>query len=110
MQPEISSHEVHSRLKNQQPCTLLDVRTKEEFDRAHIQGALFLPLDEISQLSLTKLGLEKNQEIIVYCLSGPRGFDAAKILANLGYTNVKNMTSGLLAWRANGYSFLVSGQ
>ena len=107
---EISTNEVFSRLSHKQKFNLLDVRTKNEFDRAHLNGAILLPLDEITLEALDQIGLDqakKDEEIIVYCLSGPRGDDAVKILKKLGYTNIKNMTGGLLTWRAQGYGLIV---
>lgn len=110
MQGEVTTNEIFSRLNHGQKFNLLDVRTKNEFDRAHLTGAILLPLDEITPKALEQVGFgeaKKDEEIIVYCLSGPRGDDAVRILKNLGYLNMKNMTGGLLTWRAQGYDFIV---
>jgi len=78
------------------PYTLLDVRTKGEFQEGHIKGAVVIPVDEIESRAETKLP-DKNAVILVYCASGARSSKAAKILAGMGYTNVNNF-GGIMGW------------
>lgn len=75
---------------------LLDVRTKEEFDDAHIEGAILIPDFEIEERAETELP-DKDALILVYCRSGRRSKNAASILAALGYTNVKEF-GGINNW------------
>lgn len=75
---------------------LLDVRTKEEFDDAHIEGAILIPDFEIEERAETELP-DKDALILVYCRSGRRSKNAASILAALGYTNVKEF-GGINDW------------
>ena len=67
---------------------ILDVRTQEEFDEAHIDGAILIPDYEIVNKAESILK-DKNQLILVYCRSGRRSKLAAEELVSLGYTNVK---------------------
>lgn len=111
MENEISVSEVYSRLKNGEKLNLIDVRTKEEYDRGRLDGSILLTLDEISKEAMSEINFGEDkldEEIIVYCLSGPRGSAAVHMLKELGYKNVKNMTTGMLGWRANGYDFHVA--
>ena len=41
---------------------------------------------------------EKNADIIIYCKKGDRGILATKALSELGYSNVKNLSGGIIAW------------
>ncbi len=41
---------------------------------------------------------EKDADIIIYCKKGDRGILAAKVLSELGYSNVKNLKGGIIAW------------
>jgi rhodanese-related sulfurtransferase len=41
----------------------------------------------------------KNDEIIVYCRSGARSGMATQFLEQSGFSNVVNLTGGMLAWR-----------
>lgn len=59
---------------------IIDVRTKEEYDKDHIIGAINIPYTEI------KGEMDKEKTIFVYCQSGTRSQIAATKLKNLGYT------------------------
>ena len=75
---------------------LLDTRTREEYDQSHIPGALLIPHTEIAQRAEEELP-DKDQVILVYCRSGNRSKQASEILAELGYTNVKEF-GGINTW------------
>ena len=47
-------------------------------------------------------GLERDDELLVICLSGHRSPRQAKRLAGLGFTNVSNVRGGLTAWKKAG--------
>jgi len=76
--------------------TLLDVRTQEEFDSGHIEGAQLLPYDEIAQRA-DELPADKDGTIIVYCRSGRRSALAGQTLLALGYTSVYDL-GGIQSW------------
>ena len=75
---------------------ILDVRTQEEFDEAHIDGAILIPDYEIADKAESILK-DKDQLILVYCRSGRRSKLAAEALVKLGYTNVKEF-GGIIDW------------
>lgn len=75
---------------------ILDVRTQEEFDKKHIPNALLVPIDDLKAGDLSKLP-DKNTTIIIYCWTGRRAEDSAKILADNGYKNVYDM-GGIVDW------------
>ena len=75
---------------------ILDVRTQEEYDEGHVPGAILIPNTEIENRAEEELP-DKAQLILVYCRSGRRSKLAAQILADLGYTNVKEF-GGILDW------------
>ena len=75
---------------------LLDTRTREEYDQSHIPGALLIPHTEISERAADELP-DKDQVILVYCRSGNRSKQASEVLAELGYTNVKEF-GGINTW------------
>ena len=74
-------------------AVLVDVRTEEEYNENHIDGALLLTLDTISEETATALITDKEAEIIVYCRSGKRSSEAKEKLESLGYTNVYDLGS-----------------
>ena len=75
---------------------LLDTRTQEEYDQSHIPGALLIPHTEIAQRAEEALP-DKDQVILVYCRSGNRSKQASEVLAELGYTHVKEF-GGIHTW------------
>ena len=70
---------------------LLDVRTKEEYNEKHIDGASLLPLDIIDIDNISQIVSEKDTPIIVYCRSGNRSQQAREKLIALGYSKVYDL-------------------
>lgn len=75
---------------------ILDVRTEEEFNKSHIEGAILIPDYEIGEMAESILK-DKNQLILVYCRSGRRSKNASSELATMGYTNIKEF-GGIIDW------------
>lgn len=67
--------------------TVIDVRTAEEYDEAHIPGAVLIPQNELEERIVVEYP-DRNAPIIVYCMSGSRAWEAAHLLVSLGYTAV----------------------
>lgn len=73
---------------------LLDVRTPEEFAHGHIAGALNIPLDDLrSRLA----EIPRDKPLACYCLVGLRGYNATRMLNQLGYQAV-NLNGGYKTW------------
>lgn len=96
--PQISVDEVKKLLDDKKDVTIVDVRTPEEFSRNHLHGAINIPIDEIEKIAETKIP-QKDTPLVVYCLSGSRSVHGVDQLLKKGYTDVKNISHGLLAWR-----------
>jgi rhodanese-related sulfurtransferase len=65
---------------------------------------LFIPYDKITvSENLLQLPAEKDSKIVLYCRSGRMSEIAAEELVNLGYTNVWNVSGGMLDWEKAGY-------
>lgn len=116
-QDELSAHEISpgdvvKKIQAGKDIVLLDVRTLEEYEDEHLANALLLPVQELSQRTLTELGLgedAKNKEIILYCRSGARSQIAYNIMESLGYTNIKSVAGGMIHWQEDQYPFTESG-
>ena len=71
---------------------VVDVRGKDEFQSGHLPGALNIPLGELSA-SVPRRVPDKNQVLLLHCLSGTRSGIAKRQLQGLGYANVFNLGS-----------------
>ncbi len=80
---------------------LVDVRTPEEFAEARIPSALNIDVQDSTFMAKVKETLDSGKPVAVYCRSGVRSANAAKLLAKAGF-NVTNLEGGITAWRENG--------
>ncbi len=96
--PQIPPVRLHERLRN--GAHLLDVRTRDEWDEGHVDGALHIPGGEL-QDRLDEVPC-RDAEIAVACSTGYRSTVAASVLERHGYTRVWNVPGGMNAWRAAG--------
>ncbi|MBW2224987.1 MAG: rhodanese-like domain-containing protein [Deltaproteobacteria bacterium] len=76
-------------------ATLLDVRSPEEFGGGHIDGAINIPIQELSG-RVDELD-DKNHQIVVYCQSGGRSAMAKRLLERDGFTSVHDL-GGIAQW------------
>jgi phage shock protein E len=77
---------------------LVDVRTPQEFNSGHIEGAVNIPLQELSQRASE---IPQDEPVVLYCRSGNRSSTAAKMLRNAGYDQVYDL-GGVIDWQAQG--------
>ena len=77
---------------------LVDVRTPEEYAEGHIAGSRNINVFDNDFVEEAEKALDKSKPVAVYCRSGKRSADAAKILAENGF-NVTNLEGGILAWK-----------
>ena len=68
-------------------ATIVDVRTKAEFQGGNVKGSVNIPLDQLRN-SLTKF--DKKKPIITCCASGMRSASAKSIFKNSGFEKVHN--------------------
>lgn len=81
---------------------ILDVRTPDEIAAGHIPNASIINIYD--KEFETKINLmQKDKEIYVYCKSGGRSSQAAKLLQKNGFNKIYNLDGGIMAWEKNNF-------
>jgi adenylyltransferase/sulfurtransferase len=92
---EATVEELKGRLDRGEPVFILDVRNPEEYQICRIPGSVLLPLPQLPQ----RFGeLPRDRELVVHCKSGVRSAKAVAFLKQQGFTKLKNLKGGILAW------------
>lgn len=99
----ISVLELKSRMENTPEGWLVDVRSADEYRNAHAPGVKrVIPHTEVAA-SLDLLPTDRNTPIYLICRSGNRSGKTARLLTDLGYSEVFNVAGGMLAWADLGF-------
>ena len=80
---------------------LIDTREPYEYEESHIEGSELIPPGVIAD-RIEAAVPDKDQRVILQCRSGARSLAAAEVLAGMGYTNLANLSGGILEWEAQG--------
>jgi rhodanese-related sulfurtransferase len=101
----MSIDDLTSLMKSNADFLLVDARPREQYEIAHIPGAISLPLNEIPRYAGS---LDKGRMIITYCgnYHCPISTEAAERLVSLGYTNVWDYKGGIKEWQEMGYAMV----
>ena len=94
----ITPEEVKERMDAGEQLHLVDVREPHENAEFNI-GGILLPLGKIQTMQIEDIEHLKNEEVIFYCRSGNRSGQAALMLEQFGFTNVKNLYGGMLSFK-----------
>lgn len=84
---KLTAEEAYNRMTSGDDVVVVDVRTQEEYEEKHIEGALLIPNETIGEEMPGQLP-DKDAEILIYCRSGNRSQQAAEKLIAMGYTKV----------------------
>ena len=93
---DITVTELKERLDKGEALNFLDVREEYEYEEENL-GAKLIPLGELPD-RIEELEDWKNSEVIVHCRSGARSSRAKSFMESQGFTNVRNVTGGILAY------------
>ena len=84
---------------------IVDVREPDEFASERIAGVVLMP---ISQFVARHAELPKDRPLLMLCAAGSRSSSATMYLLQAGWTDVRNITGGMIGWRSAGLP-IVSG-
>jgi|SRR5579862_5178465 len=97
---EITAEELKAGIDRRDPIWILDVREPREFDICRIPNSTLIPLGDLAKrLDEVPSGADA-PDIVVHCKVGGRSAKAVQLLRERGYTRVKNLKGGILAWIA----------
>ena len=77
---------------------VVDVREDMEWQMGHIKGADKLIPTSSFFPTLEEAKLSKDDNIILYCHVGSRSAHVARILTDMGYSNISNLTHGIVSY------------
>ncbi|RLI35339.1 rhodanese-like domain-containing protein [Candidatus Bathyarchaeota archaeon] len=97
---DVTVEEAKSLVESNVSLIIVDVRTREEYDSGHIEGAILIP---VSELEGRINELSKEEEFLIYCRTGNRSSNSVNILKANGYTKIFHMNDGIIAWIKAGY-------
>lgn len=97
---DITVQEARSLIEDKPDLVILDVRTASEYEDGHIEGALNIPVQELSG-RIDELSNEN--ELLVYCRTGNRSTQAVDILQDAGFKKIYHMNEGITGWIEAGY-------
>ncbi len=103
---EISPIEARELLESESPPLFVDVREPDEWEEGHIPGAVYVTRGRLEQ-RIEGLIPDKSRPLVVYCSAGSRSAFAAKVLGEMGYSDVVNLAGGFSDWKRNGYDVTI---
>ena len=97
----VSTPDAYALMESRPDMVIIDVRTPQEYQAGHLDGAI--NLDYYSSGFLDRLkALDKNSTYIVYCRKGIRGGIALVMMRSLGFKKVYNILGGIALWAEEG--------
>lgn len=94
----ISALEFKEKLNRKDDMFILDARGADEYEQTRLGiGERLIPIGALRQ-RMNELPEDKNKEIVIYCKISLRGYEAAVTLKAYGYTNIKVLEGGIMAW------------
>ncbi len=94
---DITVQELSQKLESGEKFVFIDVREPWEYEEFNLNATL-IPLGDLMNRSW-ELDEHKNEEIVVHCRSGGRSGMAQSLLNGMGFSNVRNLTGGVMAWK-----------
>lgn len=93
--------ELKGMLEENKPLSILDLRDRDSFEHEHIEGALCVPLMELSDAEQL---LQKDREVVVYCDRSRCDIcpAAAEELEKMGFRQVEILEEGFEEWKEKG--------
>lgn len=98
--PKSITSQMLSHYVNRENAALVDIRGQAEFNKGHIQGAVNIPLTQVSD-NIKQLEKHKDKPIIMVCANGIQVAAACNILKKAGFDKLYKLSGGMSSWTAD---------
>ena len=95
---DITVQELKEKMDSKESFVFIDVREDYEYEEFNL-GADLIPLGTLMD-NLEKYADKKDDEIVIHCRSGKRSGMAKQMMAQNGFTKVRNLLGGVLEWNS----------
>jgi len=104
-QERLSPKEFRKKLAATPDALLLDIRTPQEINKGYLKGAVFMDFYD-STFRQQVQNLDREKPVFIYCAIGGRSWDAAKLMSEMGFTNVYDLKGGIIVWKIKNYDYV----
>ena len=95
---ELNQEEWREQIEKDEDAVILDVRTKEELEEAHLPNAKHIDIYKAQEFLSEVDKLDKSKNYYIYCRSGQRSAQACAVLDQKGFKNTYNLLGGIMEW------------
>jgi len=95
---DITVQELKEKLEKKEEFIFIDVREGYEYEEFNL-GAKLIPLGTVAG-AIEDYETSKDKEVVIHCRSGARSGMAQQMFQEAGFTNVRNLTGGVLQWQS----------
>lgn len=98
---KVTADEILASIRDGSCCAIVDVRSRAEYERGHVPGAIHIPFHRIRSRH-ADIPAAKEDLVVVCCQHGPRAWFARFVLQRAGFRKVVCLAGHMLAWERRG--------
>jgi adenylyltransferase/sulfurtransferase len=93
---DINVRELAAKIESGEDLLIVDVREPHEWESGHLENATHIPMRQV-QARLAEI--PRDRDVVVVCRSGNRSGTVERFLRDQGFTRVRNLAGGMMAWK-----------
>jgi rhodanese-related sulfurtransferase len=97
---QVTPSEVQEMRARGEPVVLVDIREQNEWNLGHVPDAIYIGRGVLERE--VEKRVPRDAKVVLYCASGNRSALAARVMEEMGYTDVASMSGGIRDWVAAG--------
>jgi rhodanese-related sulfurtransferase len=95
---QLSTEEAHELIESTKGLLIIDLRTDQEFNEAHIPGSKSMPINQFAS-RISEITSYKDKPVLVHCASGGNSPVAVRALLKHDFSNIYHLKRGLIGWK-----------